>query len=251
MDNRLEESVQVLQAMGESGWACYLTREEASHEWVAAVRGAGWSPLNIRIADHSESRGQDDVSVTLTHHDLAELLSQRFPPGRPMHLLLTDTNERADINVAVSVGKPWVLGTVERIEQPPGYTQLLEGAWHWWIRDDHQHLSPGITERGARTPETAVEAASPGMISRVVEGRLRPLAIHVAYRLPGPLRARLAGKRHLEAVNANQPLLTHGAFLTPQETTSVEWLTPDGLPPIPASARTLGPLAEHDIALAR
>ena len=250
MDDRLAESVQVLRSMGESGWACYLSYGEAAPDWVSAVRQAGWNPLLIEISEESAPRGQDDVSVVVSSEDLPELLQQRFPPGRPLHQLIISTEDQQARQEAISAAKPWVVATTAVVPDIPGYTRMATRTWHWWLRNEHQHLAPGLTQLTTTEPDTTARP-TPGLVRRVLDGRLRPYAIQLAYRLPGPLRARLAKKRHLEAVQSNQPHLTHAAFLQPHAPTSIQWLTPDGLPPIPQAAHTLEPLTAAQVAEAR
>ena len=249
MDDRLAETVQVLRSMGESGWACYLADEDHAGDWVAAVREAGWSPLRITLTQDSQPRGQDDVQVQLAPRDLPELLHQRFPPGRPLHQLIVESEDTDAQLTAVAEAKPWILGTTTGAAHIPGYTHVVSREWHWWLRDDQQHLAPGLTQLTHSEP--VIGSSPPNLLRRVLAGRLRPYAIQLAYRMPGPLRARLAEKRHLEAVQPNQAHLTHAAFLQPQAPANIQWLTPEGLPPIPSAARSLDPMSPEQITEAR
>ncbi len=102
-----------------------------------------------------------------------------------------------------------------------------------------------------RTALSLVEASRSWRYTRKA-GKAAKIAVHKAKvattKLPGPVQRRLIQARHLRHVNANFPQLTDPAYLghAPQE--SVDWITPDGMPPLPPEGAWgfKSPLGEDD-----
>ena len=237
------ESVQVLRSLGERGWTCRISHDPIADGWVDEVRASGWMPLDITVQPESSQSmpfGQDDVRIKIPVTDVSELLSQRFPPGRPMHQLLAHGIDADLLDTVISSTRPWIVGTEPElpIRALDGYSQVTSRDLTWWVRSDLQYLAPGLTALAQR-----VRAPLPDRtLLRRVKGRLRPHAVRLAHRLPGPLKGRLARRRHLEAIGPNIEHLIDPAYFGHPPVDRVCWLTPADLPEVPESATTLEPL---------
>ena len=240
------ESLQVLRSLGERGWTCRISCDPISDGWVDEVRASGWMPLDLTVTtQHSESTtvGQDDVRIDIAAVDVIPLLIQRFPPGRPMHQLIA-RGVAPDLLVTIATSlQPWVIGTESSVTELPGYAQVVTRELAWWLRSDLQHLAPGLSALKAQRREDPPSAS----LSARVRGRLRPYAVQLAHRLPGPLKGNLARRRHLDAVQANVATLIDPAYLGRPREDRVVWLTPSDLPEVPSAATTLAPLDEASI----
>ena len=244
------ESVQVLRFLGERGWTCRISGTPILDDWVDEVRASGWIPLDLTVTrEHraSESVGQDDVRIDVADIDVIPLLTQRFPPGRPMHQLIAGNLDPDLLAAVASSLQPWVIGTDASSSELRGYRRVVARDLGWWLRSDLQHLAPGLT---ALQPEQRGETRTASLTARL-KGRLRPYAVHLVHQLPGPLRGNLARRRHLDAVQANVETLIDPAYLGRPRQDRVPWLTPADLPEVPAAATTLTPLDEGTIEATR
>ena len=244
------ESLQVLRALGERGWTCRISSDPITDGWVDEVRASGWVPLDLTVTNNpieSATVGQDDVRIDIASVDVIPLLTQRFPPGRPMHQLIA---HRVDPNLLAAVAaslQPWVIGTDGAAAELSGYTHVVTRELDWLLRSDLQHLAPGLTVLQPQQREVPRTAS----LTARVKGRLRPHAVRLAHQLPGPLKSNLARRRHLEAVQTNVEHLIHPAYLGQPPDDTVAWLTPAGLPEVPAAATTLDPLDQATIEATR
>ncbi len=97
---------------------------------------------------------------------------------------------------------------------------------------------------GSRSWRYASKAAK---VAKVAVFRARRAVEH----LPAPVARQLVRRRHLKHVTVNMGHLTDPAYLGRPPADVVGWITPDGLPPVPAGGCDLRALTADDTAAAR
>ena len=255
-DLRSSADLEVLTAMGGAGNAVFIVgplndSEDAQRAAVTeACIDIGWRPLVVTIDEGVDDHGYRPHEMTLRtpSSSLPWLLADRFHSGMPIHYLAVDeaSGNGGVMESLTPLGiKPWILRQAASALAPSGYQHVgSRGDSTWWIAAEHGHLAGGIATALNSSPESPRPARAP------LRGRIQGRALVVARRLlaalPASMTAPLVRRRHLALVLANQEHLIDPSFLGRPSVREVDWITPQGLPPVPPSGLDLGPLTDSD-----
>ncbi len=248
--------MEVLTAIGGVGNAVFIAGPSDSSAGAAlgsvqeACIDIGWRPLVVTIDEEAEDHGYRplDMALRASSAVLPGLLAERFHSGLPVHYLAIEDASIAGGLIAslASLGiRPWIIRQASVGFMPAGYQQVgVRGDSSWWIAAEHGHLAGGIATALSSSPEP------PAPSRRTLTGRIRGRVLVAARRLigalPASMTAPLVRRRHLAVVQANQGHLIDPAYLGRPSAREVDWITPQGLPAVPAAGLGLRPLGEAD-----
>ena len=248
--------IAVLTALGGAGNAVFILGPSDNSEGVPlgfvaeACIDIGWRPLVVTIDEEAEDHGfrPHDMSVRAAPVALPGLLAERFHSGMPIHYLSVEDSSAAS-GVTESLAplgiRPWILRQAASLPVPAGYQQVgTKDDSSWWIAAEHGHLAGGIATALGSPNEPPAAARRP--LTGRIRGRASVMARRLIGALPAPMTAPLVRRRHLGLVQTNQGHLIDPAYLGRPSAREVDWITPQGLPPVPPAGLDLGPLTEDE-----
>jgi len=232
----------VLSAVGGVGNAVFVidsgVNEDAStvDRICSECLSVGWRPLVLTVDVDAHDRGfqPHEMATRTTSVMVPEMLADRFHSGIPIHYLALDAHGAKEVvGSLIGMGiRPWIVRQPSRLAPPTGYLAVGDSGHHsWWIAPEQGHLAGGVaTALGGASGPVAAPRKTP--LSRI-RGRLLVVARQLSGGLPPSLVAPLVRKRHLALVKVNQEHLVDQAYLGRPQTRDIDWITPQGLPPIP------------------